>query len=266
MRCRVALLRSDGPHNRYLKKVLEQSFNVVLDIEEQSNQKWRRLLRAGKWRSVFDLQYQSFRRDLMGLTRYRRRHFDRLSERISSASGPTVHVPWINDPKVSEMLAATKPDITIVMGCSILKPHVLAQSGAMTINIHGGYLPYYRGNHCFFFALLEGAYDHVGSTMHFVDPGVDTGDIIELVPEKVRPQDNAETLYCRAEERAIHRLEELLNAYEDGISLPRVAQRGPGRTYKTADRTLMRDFQLWFRRRWEAQKLSFRELVASFGT
>ena len=102
---------------------------------------------------------------------------------------------------------------------------MLNAAGWHVINIHGGHLPDYRGNHCFFFALFDGRRDKTNSTIHFVDAGVDTGDVIEHVTSDAQPGEAAEILaYRRAEKRAVHRLVELLRSLEEGCSLPRTRQ------------------------------------------
>ena len=157
-------------------------------------------------------------------------------------------VEWINVPDVIKLLRREKPDVTIVMGTSILRPRVLEVTGRATINIHGGYLPYYRGNHCFFFALYHGEFDRIGSSIHFVNRGIDTGDIIEVVVPPIYPDDNAETLYSRAELLAMHRLVHWLTHVEAGRSLPRQPQSVRGRLYLTRDRQPYHDLLLWWRR------------------
>ena len=117
-----------------------------------------------------------------------------------------------------ELLRAAEPDAVVVMGTSILRPAVLEAAGPVILNVHGGFLPHYRGNHCFFWALYDARHDLIGTTIHFVDPGIDTGDIIEIVTTTVAADDNAETLYCRAELLAIERLAHWLRQLEAGVA------------------------------------------------
>ena len=74
------------------------------------------------------------------------------------------------------------------------------------INVHGGLLPYYRGDHGVFFAVYDGRFDRVGATIHRVDPGIGTGELIEVVRPQVHGDELPEQLYCRADLLAIHRL------------------------------------------------------------
>lgn len=68
------------------------------------------------------------------------------------------------------------------------------------LNFHPSLLPHNRGKHYNFWALVEGA--PFGVTIHFVDDGVDTGDIAFQAPLAVTWEDTGASLYERAQ-RAI---------------------------------------------------------------
>lgn len=72
-----------------------------------------------------------------------------------------------------------KSDIYIVFGSSYIKGKLcdyLIRNRA--INIHMGLSPFYRGTDCNFWALMDGNFKHVGSTIHYLSDGLDNGDII----------------------------------------------------------------------------------------
>ena len=119
--------------------------------------------------------------------------------------------------------------------------------GFASICLHGGYLPDYKGNHCIFFAYYERALEKVGSTIHLVAAGVDTGAIIDKLTVPVTAEDVPESSYCKAEMLAIHRLVALLEDLENGQSLKTTPQAPGGRTYRTRDRRLWHEIRLWLR-------------------
>jgi Formyl transferase len=106
----------------------------------------------------------------------------------------------------------------------------------------------YRGNHCFFFAVYDVAFDKIGSTIHYINVGIDTGDIVEVVTPPIHPGDGVEALYCRAEKMAIKQLVKWLDFYEQGGSIPRTPQLRKGKLYLTRDRKPHHDITLAFRR------------------
>jgi methionyl-tRNA formyltransferase len=247
-RMRLAVLASDDAHHRYLAALLYHRFGLAALVIEPSRCQHRRLWRKGRWIDWAALAYHRWRRRVTGLTAYRSAYFALPPGAPGWPVEPSLTVDWINRPEVAALLKATAPDLTVVICTSILSQRTLEAAGS-TINIHGGFLPWYRGNHCFFFALYDRAFDRIGSTIHFVDRGVDTGDLIAHVVPPLFPNDSAETLYCRAEKAAIHRLVELLEALQAGVPLPRTPQPPGGRQYYTRDRTALHDLALWLRRR-----------------
>lgn len=243
---RIAILCSDEPHHDYMIALMEINFNVVLVVKEPGNRMRARARRERRWRDYFYMHYHHWRRTLVGLNGYRARYFNDPPPVPRERICPPIIVDYINEPKVVGRLIEAKPDLTIIMSPSILKRPLLEAAGTI-INIHGGFLPYYRGNHCFFFALYNQEFDKIGSTIHFVNAGIDTGDIIEVVVPLISPADNAEKLYSRAEKLAIHRTVELMKAVQQGGEFPRHVQPFRGKLYKTCDRKLWHDIHLWVR-------------------
>ncbi len=78
-------------------------------------------------------------------------------------------------------------NIYIVFGSSYIKGELvqfLVKKKA--INIHMGISPYYRGADCNFWALYDGNSHLVGSTIHFLSKGLDSGSILyHALSEKV---------------------------------------------------------------------------------
>lgn len=64
------------------------------------------------------------------------------------------------------------------------------------INTHPSLLPHNRGKHYNFWALVEGA--PFGVTLHFVDEGIDSGDIVAQRPIAWDWEDTGQTLYEKA--------------------------------------------------------------------
>ncbi|WP_440652167.1 formyltransferase family protein [Candidatus Pelagibacter sp. HIMB1542] len=72
-----------------------------------------------------------------------------------------------------------KSDIYVVFGSSYIKGELLdflTKQGS--INIHAGVSPYYRGADCNFWALYDDNPHLVGSTIHLLSKGLDSGPIL----------------------------------------------------------------------------------------
>lgn len=248
-RLRVALLRGDDHHNLHMDRLLRERFDMVATVVEPQAAQRRALRRRGKWRDAVAAEYHRARRTALGLNRYRRAYFaDELRGYSPHADAEILTVESINDARVPSAVSAARPDICVITCTTILSRETITGIGADIVNIHGGHLPDYRGCHCFFFALYDGRFDRIGSTIHFVDPGVDTGDIIEVVRPAIHRSDNAEKLYCRAERLAAYRACELLACLESGEPLPRTPQPFRGRLCLRRDRRPMHDLRFVARR------------------
>lgn len=245
---RVALIRGDDEHHRYLESLLRSRFDVRVSVVEPASEKVRRMrLRRSHRDWVYHL-YHQYRRVITGKERYRRRYFSHEPRLWQLHAPGMVRVRSVNGPDAVAALEAATIDVTVVIGCSILKKAALAAAGPLIINVHGGYLPYYRGNHCFFFAVYDRRFDRVGSTIHRIDAGIDTGELIEVVRPPLTGAELPEHLYCRADLLAINRLVGWLEDAEAGRPLPSVPQPPVGRTYRTRDRGPVMDVRYFLRR------------------
>jgi methionyl-tRNA formyltransferase len=82
----------------------------------------------------------------------------------------------LRDVKFNSLLQ--EADIAISIGYGrILPKSVFTAPPFGTINLHPAYLPNYRGKHPDIYAIMNGDAE-VGITLHYIDAGVDTGEII----------------------------------------------------------------------------------------
>ncbi|WP_431824925.1 formyl transferase [Burkholderia sp. F1] len=241
----ITVLCSDGPHHLYLAGALLDAFGKVRVIVEPSRAQARHLRGRGLYRSWLWTHYHALRRRLFGYDAMRRRHFRRAhapttwTELRRHAGVSYVEVESINDASVVDALRAERCDACIVMGTKRIGPAVLdAIPAARVLNIHGGHLPEYKGNHCFFFALHHGDLDKLSTTVHRVASGLDTGDIVFRHAVQYLPGDSSETLYSRAERGAIDRLVACLLHDSDVSRWPSEPQAPVGRTWRMRDRGL----------------------------
>ncbi|HUU28951.1 MAG TPA: formyl transferase [archaeon] len=99
-----------------------------------------------------------------------------LSEIISAAGLSPVVVSGLNDAETVEALRKAGPDLVLAIGVGIIKSSLLEIPSIGFLNAHPGILPKYRGNNPVEWALLYG--DPLGVTIHFMDKGIDTGDLV----------------------------------------------------------------------------------------
>jgi methionyl-tRNA formyltransferase len=100
----------------------------------------------------------------------------RLAELVAGSNIPCYAVDNHNSPSCRERLEAYRPDLVVLGGTRILRPPVLAIPLGGTINAHPGLLPQLRGSSSVGWALYKDL--PIGSTVHYVDVGIDTGPIL----------------------------------------------------------------------------------------
>lgn len=89
---------------------------------------------------------------------------------------PIFSVPLLNEPEFLNALRKLQPDIVVHAGAGIIRAPFLSVPRLGTINAHMGLLPRYRGMNVAEWAALQR--DPVGCTVHLMDAGIDTGDIL----------------------------------------------------------------------------------------
>ena len=90
----------------------------------------------------------------------------------------------------------TNSDIYIIFGCSYIKGELiefLVRNKA--INIHMGISPFYRGTDCNFWALYDNNPHLVGSTIHLLSEGLDSGPILYHALSQIKTNPFDYTMY-----------------------------------------------------------------------
>ncbi len=106
------------------------------------------------------------------------RHSSTLESETTAQGGRFLLVEDVNGEETRRVLSELRVDLMILGGAPIVKAPILEVPRIGTLNAHQGPLPQLRGMNVIEWALVEGIPPTV--TVHFVDPGVDTGDIIAL--------------------------------------------------------------------------------------
>jgi peptidoglycan/xylan/chitin deacetylase (PgdA/CDA1 family)/folate-dependent phosphoribosylglycinamide formyltransferase PurN len=162
-------------------------FVVLLHAPQKSpalllRNQWRNVKRHG-WRWI---PYQASE---IGQLAIRRLHAspagspDRPGQQFSTSaveSHPRIEikrVAAINSEETCAWVRARAPDLGVALGAPILKPALFTLPRLGTINLHKGRLPFYRGMPPAFWELRNGE-SSVGCTVHQVEAGLDTGDIL----------------------------------------------------------------------------------------
>lgn len=106
----------------------------------------------------------------------------------------------INSPDFLSGIETFNCDLFVSMSFNqIFKKETIEKPPLGTINCHAGKLPFYRGRNVLNWALINDESDF-GITVHYLDSGIDTGDIILQECFPITDSDNYSTLLDRAYE------------------------------------------------------------------
>ena len=128
----------------------------------------------------------------------------------------------LNSSGMLHALEALAPDILALGATGLVSDAVLAVPRVTTLNSHPGLLPWIRGNGAVDQAIRRGV--PVGVSVHHVDKGVDTGDVLvrQLVP--VTKADTANSLRQKADELRWMLLADVVTQIVSGESPRRLPQ------------------------------------------
>ena len=99
-----------------------------------------------------------------------------------------VEVENINSEIVQKRLKDIKPDLILDHGTSIVKHQILKHS-RLSLNLHWGLSPYYRGTHCTEWALINWDINNIGVTIHNLTKYIDGGEIYAQERAKIKEED-----------------------------------------------------------------------------
>ena len=114
-----------------------------------------------------------------------------------------------------DQMKALEPDLFVVVAFRILPKEVFEIPKYGSFNLHGSYLPKYRGAAPIQWALLSGETE-TGLTTFKLAEKVDTGNIYLQEKVKIKPEDNFETLHDRMSELGAKIVLDTVNLIENG--------------------------------------------------
>jgi len=240
----VMILCGRSPRHLYVANRLCESARVVAIVQETGSQftvkrilgqlKPSNLWRKG-WRWLRD------RRRYVGGAEARF-FFGDMAPRLAH-SELKVEVPHINHSDVVALADRLRPDVIAVFGTSLIRGPLLTKGRLGIFNLHGGLSPWYRGADCTFWALYNGEPEQVGCTLHRIDAGIDTGNLIAHVSPEVKDGDDELVLFWRAVRDSAEVYAELMTRLQRGDAIGE-PQREKGRLYQVKQRGWREERQL----------------------
>lgn len=166
---------------------------------------------------------------------------DEMRALLPSAT-PVLRGKTFREPEGVNLLRSLLPDYLLSVHFPyVFPPEVLAIPAVGSLNLHPAYLPFNRGWHTPSWAILDGT--PIGATLHWIDAGIDTGDIASQTEVGVSPGDTADTLYQRVLAAELELFERCIPALV-ARSLPRLPQARGGSVHTKADLSARQELRL----------------------
>jgi len=134
----------------------------------------------------------------------------------------------VNSLEFIHSIAEYKCDLLVSMSFNqIFRSEIMASFPLKAINCHAGKLPFYRGRNILNWVLINDEKEF-GITVHYIDKGIDTGDIILQKTFPINDEDSYATLLERAYSGCADLLYGAIRKFVDGtVSVQRQAEVHP---------------------------------------
>ena len=142
----------------------------------------------------------------------------------------------LNSSNAIRVLSECDADLGIVLGTRILKASTFNVPRMGCINLHKGKVPEYRGMPPGFWELYDGM-SSAGVTVHFVDEGLDTGDIVATSSVSIMETETPESLLEKLHEEGSRVLASAVALIRDGkaTAQPQAKLEGKPRSKPTRE-------------------------------
>ncbi|MBI3306195.1 MAG: hypothetical protein HYZ84_00105 [Candidatus Omnitrophica bacterium] len=159
----------------------------------------------------------------------------RSESKISKNVMRRVDPGGINLSEEIETMKALKPDVVLVFGSGLLKVPLIESFKGRIINMHLGLSPYYRGSGTNFWPLVNREPEFVGATIHYIDPGIDTGPILAHARPIIAIGDGPHDIGNKAIQAGCEVLIRAAQKHHEEGPMRGVAQWQKGRFYQIKD-------------------------------
>lgn len=199
MRPRLLLLAGEGDSTHIVANELRKRFGDFPLLIEKAPPRWRtahrRARRLGYGTAAGQVLF------VITAARWLRLRSRARIEAIKRESGldstpvasNVIRIESANGDEAISRLQSADPQLVVVNGTRILSRKVLGSISGRFVNMHAGITPAFRGTHGGYWAVATGRPHLAGTTVHWIDPGVDTGPVLKQVLIQPGPKDNFAT-------------------------------------------------------------------------
>jgi hypothetical protein len=217
----IVIVTAGGRNPQILINALDKSFGTVTVLLEQPESKKLFLKRRIRKLGLITAAGQFA---TMVASKFGKRFTERRSAEIlqqydaddrQNPAIPVIAVDSVNTPDAIQLISALHPAVVFLVSCRMLPASTLAAMPCPVINFHAGINPQYRGLMGGYWARVENDEANFGATVHLVDAGVDTGDV--LYQSRMTPSKN-DTMHTYPLLQTAASIDIAIRAVEDALS------------------------------------------------
>lgn len=224
---KILILGGEGDSAKFLFNALNEEFPISKVIIEKPVSKKqmvrRRMKRLGLFKVLDQLLFQLVLSRIVRYFSNARIQYIKDTYELNNHQLPRnkIHrVTSVNTRETRAIIQNSEPDLVLISGTRIVGKKTLACTEAKFINIHVGITPKYRGVHGGYWAIAKGDTVNCGVTVHQVDEGIDTGNVIAQDMIHYTSKDNFTTYPFLQIAIGIKLLKETLSTFQSKGYLP----------------------------------------------
>lgn len=159
-----------------------------------------------------------------------------------------------NSEHCQQLIAEAKPDVIVVYGTAIIHEPTFSLSKLITLNMHTGLSPFYRGDSTLFWPVYFDDPEHLGVTVHELVASVDGGDVASTAHIRYEKGDTEAHLFCKGVKAGTSLYLEAVEQALNGTLRCHPQDLSIGREFSWRHRTIAAEHQVLAQlRRWADQ-------------
>jgi methionyl-tRNA formyltransferase len=157
-------------------------------------------------------------------------HQESWDDTLQKVKASGIHVSFFtepfHDPKVVEYLSGIAPDILVQINGPIFRKSTISTARLGLINCHMGLLPEFRGMNVAEWSVLHGY--PTGNTIHFIDRGIDTGNILQFFETSVVDCSTIQEMRNKLASLQYQQIAKVIKMIQEKaiVSIPQVLKQG----------------------------------------
>ncbi len=236
---RIVILSTETAHHTYFINTISREFDVAAVFYETKPASFPYDVASPFARQEEDFERENFFKDTP----------NRILAPLS-----VYRVGTVNSLEFTREAEKIGPALGLVFGCGRIEPRIFSVFTKGLINVHRGIAPKYRGLDSDLWAIRNDDFENIGVTLHYVEEGLDTGNILAMEHVKYYPQDKIYHLRYKTTVMAANMMLNVIKSLSRGEDAA-VKQPNAGKYYSAMPSPLKRLCQEKFERYiWERFK------------